>query len=64
MVVDTETLNKSITDYINDVRKDMPIDKAYLFGSYAKGNPEEWSDIGICFFQIILSGKIISGSLC
>jgi len=26
----------------------IPIVKAYLFGSYAKGNPHEYSDIDIC----------------
>jgi predicted nucleotidyltransferase len=57
MVIDAEALNKSLTDYINDVRKDMPIDKAYLFGSYAKGNPDEWSDIDICFFSDYFIGK-------
>jgi predicted nucleotidyltransferase len=57
VVVNPETLNKSVIDYINEVRKDMPIDKAYLFGSYAKGNPDEWSDIDICFFSDYFIGK-------
>jgi predicted nucleotidyltransferase len=29
----------------------MPIDRAYLFGSYAKGTATEWSDVDICFFS-------------
>jgi predicted nucleotidyltransferase len=29
----------------------MPLDKVYLFGSYAKGNPHEWSDVDLCFFS-------------
>ncbi len=35
----TETIKK-ITDYIN-------IDEALLFGSYAKGNAHQWSDIDL-----------------
>jgi predicted nucleotidyltransferase len=29
----------------------MPIDKAVLYGSYAKGNASRWSDVDICFFS-------------
>ncbi|OGQ44561.1 MAG: hypothetical protein A3H42_06190 [Deltaproteobacteria bacterium RIFCSPLOWO2_02_FULL_46_8] len=26
----------------------LPIQKVYLFGSYARGNPHRWSDIDLC----------------
>jgi len=29
----------------------MPIDKVYLYGSYAKGTERENSDVDICFFS-------------
>jgi predicted nucleotidyltransferase len=51
MVTDNETINKIIQQYIADVRKNMPIDKVYLYGSYAKGTQTEHSDIDICFFS-------------
>ncbi|MDR1110509.1 MAG: nucleotidyltransferase domain-containing protein [Deltaproteobacteria bacterium] len=51
MAFDDETLNKVISDYVSDVIGAMPIDRAYLFGSYAKGTATEHSDIDICFFS-------------
>jgi len=29
----------------------MPIDRVFLFGSYAKGNADKHSDIDLCFFS-------------
>jgi len=51
MAVDNETVNKIVHQYISDVKRTMPIDKVYLYGSYAKGNQKEYSDIDICFFS-------------
>lgn len=51
MVADTKTLNQVVSSYVADVRRTMPIDKVYLFGSYAKGMASEWSDIDLCFFS-------------
>jgi predicted nucleotidyltransferase len=39
------------------VKQVMPIDKAVLYGSYAKGNASEWSDVDICFFSKDFKGK-------
>jgi len=44
---------KKITDiakqYVKSVKRSgVPISNAYLFGSYAKGNPRKDSDIDIC----------------
>ena len=35
----------------------MPIDRAFLFGSYAKGLPYEWSDVDVCFFSDYFEGR-------
>jgi predicted nucleotidyltransferase len=51
MVADIETVNRIIRQYINDVKEKMPIDKVYLYGSYAKGNPRDDSDVDLCFFS-------------
>ena len=40
-----------VKQYISDVKKTMPIDKVYLYGSYARGTQGENSDIDICFFS-------------
>ncbi len=43
--------------YAEDVRRVMPVEKAVLFGSYAKGYASEWSDVDICFFLKDYNGK-------
>jgi predicted nucleotidyltransferase len=45
-----ETIKNAAVQYANDVRKVMPIDKAVLFGSYAKGTADDGSDVDVCFF--------------
>ena len=51
MAFDIETINKTVSDYVADVRNAMPIDRVYLFGSHAKGTVTEHSDIDVCFFS-------------
>ena len=51
MVTDIKTVITIVQQYIADVKKAMPIDKVYLYGSYAKGTQQEDSDVDICFFS-------------
>ncbi len=51
MAIDIETLNQVINSYVLDVKAVFPIEKAYLYGSYAKGTPKWDSDIDLCFFS-------------
>ncbi|GHU49177.1 hypothetical protein FACS1894200_07560 [Spirochaetia bacterium] len=51
MVTDLKTVKELAKQYSEDVRKVMPIDKVYLYGSYAKGTQREDSDVDICFFS-------------
>jgi predicted nucleotidyltransferase len=51
MVVDYETVNRSVKSYVAEVKAVIPIDKAYLFGSYAKETANEYSDVDVCFFS-------------
>jgi len=51
MAADFETVITIVQQYIADVKKVMPIDKVYLYGSYAKGIQRENSDVDICFFS-------------
>ena len=51
MAVNLETVNDLIQQYVTDVKKAMPIDKVYLYGSYAKGIQQENSDVDLCFFS-------------
>ena len=44
-------------NYSKEVKKYLPVNKAVLFGSYAKGTATELSDIDICFFLDSFNGK-------
>lgn len=57
MAVDAETLEKTLQSYIVDVKKTMQIDRAFLFGSYSKGSPNEWSDVDVCIFSDYFEGR-------
>lgn len=40
---------KAIQEYIEVLQKDqITIDQVWLFGSYAKGTQNQWSDIDVC----------------
>lgn len=42
-------IKKIAIDYLNQVKNDgIPVTNAYLFGSYAKGSANRFSDIDIC----------------
>jgi len=57
MVTDIKTINEIVQQYITDVKKVMPIDKVYLYGSYAKGLPHKDSDVDICFFSKVFESR-------
>jgi predicted nucleotidyltransferase len=51
MAVDIEAVDRVVNDYVADVRSAIPIDRAILFGSHARGTATEQSDIDVCFFS-------------
>ena len=57
MAVDFEAVKRIARDYAEDVSRELPVDKALLFGSYAKGYATEQSDVDICFFLKNYNGK-------
>jgi predicted nucleotidyltransferase len=52
-----EALKQEAKRYADDVRRQFPVDKAYLFGSYAKGTADILSDVDVCFFLQDYNGK-------
>jgi predicted nucleotidyltransferase len=50
MALDAKTINQTVSNYVSDVKNAMPIDRVFLFGSYAKGTADADSDIDLCFF--------------
>jgi predicted nucleotidyltransferase len=57
MAVDIKKMNELARSFAEDVKQVMPVDKAILFGSYAKGYATELSDVDICFFLKDYNGK-------
>ena len=51
MAADVEAVRLAISGYVAEVKNAMPIDRAFLFGSYAKGMSRADSDIDLCFFS-------------
>ena len=46
-----QSVQKIIQEYIEALGKQIPIKKAILFGSYAKGNTNQYSDVDIAIFS-------------
>ncbi len=42
-----EKVNTIVNSFIEIIRQDIKIDEVYLFGSYAKGTSNEYSDIDV-----------------
>ena len=57
MAVDIKKISNKARSYANDVKQVISVDKAILFGSYAKGYATELSDVDICFFLKNYNGK-------
>ncbi|WP_353096007.1 nucleotidyltransferase domain-containing protein [Tissierella praeacuta] len=46
-----ESIQNTIEHYVQKIGRQIPIEKAILFGSYAKENYDEGSDIDIAIFS-------------
>ena len=48
-----EDASKKAADFVSYLKKEhgLPIARVYLFGSHARGNSREWSDIDICILS-------------
>jgi predicted nucleotidyltransferase len=57
MAANYEAVRNAAKKYADDVRRVMLVDKAVLFGSYAKGTADDGSDVDICFFMPNLNGR-------
>ena len=57
MAIATTSIMKVIKRYLQELEKEhIPVMKAFLFGSYAHGNPREESDIDIVVVSSAFSG--------
>ena len=51
MDANVEKVNKIIISYINDVQKHIKVNKAVLYGSFAKGTSNNYSDVDLAIFS-------------
>ncbi len=56
-----QELNEVVTEFLTEVREHITIDQAFLFGSYAKGEARETSDVDILIISKDLSEKQTKG---
>ncbi|MEA3467630.1 MAG: nucleotidyltransferase domain-containing protein [Thermodesulfobacteriota bacterium] len=61
MAASANPVNKIVKDYIRRLREDnIPIQKVFLFGSYATGNQRKDSDIDIAIISTFFKGDRFS----
>ena len=49
----------SVLDYIQYLKQDgLPVDRAFIYGSYAKGKTHKWSDIDVCIISSKFQKKV------
>lgn len=64
MAADFEAVENMVKSYVADVKKIFPIEKAYIYGSYAKGSATEHSDVDICFFSDCFNNRKSVDVIC
>lgn len=45
-----------VKDYVSNLQNKIPVEKAIIFGSYAKGTPHQFSDVNIAIFSDYFKG--------
>jgi predicted nucleotidyltransferase len=57
MALSEDQVAKIIRGFIAELRREIPIKEFILFGSYAKGDPKEYSDIDLAVISDWFAGK-------
>ncbi len=57
MALSEDQVAKIIRGFITELRREIPIKEIILFGSYAHGNPKEYSDIDLAVISDWFEGK-------
>ena len=51
MAAGSQHLEKIVQNFLEEIQKLYRVDSAYLFGSYAKGTSNQWSDIDLAIIS-------------
>jgi predicted nucleotidyltransferase len=57
MVAIPEAVRSGINKYLERLREEIPVDKAMLFGSFARGTFDSGSDVDLAIFSDYFHGK-------
>ena len=57
MALSEDQVKKIIKGFIAELRQKIPIKEIILFGSYAQGNPQDYSDIDLAVISDWFEGK-------
>ena len=57
MALSEDQVAKIIRGFIAELKREIPIKEFILFGSYAKGDPKEYSDIDLAVISDWFEGK-------
>ena len=57
MALSEDQVAKIIRGFIAELKREIPIEEFILFGSYAKGNPKEYSDIDLAVISDWFEGR-------
>ncbi|MDR1871210.1 MAG: nucleotidyltransferase domain-containing protein [Deltaproteobacteria bacterium] len=57
MAFDLETVKATVKSFADEVRRVLPVAKVYLYGSYAKGQANDYSDVDVCIFLTSFEDK-------
>ena len=63
MAEKNDAVIKIIRHFLDEVQKNYSIDGAYLYGSYAKGSSNKWSDIDIAIISPDFSDDLFAERL-
>lgn len=50
-------LNNLVQKFINLISSEFPLSRVYVFGSYAKGNPKDYSDVDLAIVSDNFEGS-------
>ena len=57
MALSEDQVTKIIRGFITELRREIPIKEIILFGSYAEGNPKDYSDIDLAVISDWFKGR-------
>ena len=57
MAANYEAIRQEAICYANDARRELLVERVFLFGSYANGDADELSDVDVAFFIQDFGGK-------